>query len=171
MDFTISEEILKIAFPALCGIGGVVVGAVLKSWFDWKLESKKAEQQRRLVLYESQREAAQDIYKVTNECFQLIILLKKDISKDDDTINKLSSVTENLVNTIQKYSLYLPKKVKHKYTSFYLKTANVVMSLSLNKHIKNTTELDKIDINVMRDTLLELEEELRFLIGWRKKDL
>ena len=30
MDFTISEEILKIAFPALCGIGGVVVRAVLK---------------------------------------------------------------------------------------------------------------------------------------------
>ena len=64
MDVIISEEMMKIIFPALCGIGGVVVGAVLKSWFDWKLESKKAEQQRRLDLYEKQREAAQDIYKV-----------------------------------------------------------------------------------------------------------
>ncbi|MFR5646156.1 MAG: hypothetical protein ACLUDQ_06735 [Bilophila wadsworthia] len=67
---------MKIAFPALCGIGGVVVGAVLKSWFDWKLESKKAEQQRKLYLYEKRREAAQEIFSVVLECLHICIILK-----------------------------------------------------------------------------------------------
>ena len=183
MDFTISEEILKIAFPALCGIGGVVVGAVLKSWFDWKLESKKAEQQRKLYLYENRREAAQEIFSVVLECLHICIILKNTeiCPEKEKQLSLLNDVTNKTVTCIQNNSLYLPSNIKHLCSSYYqevqckglLSCSGIEVKKSLLKiaDINIDEELSKINIAEMRKKLFEIEKALSILIGWEEKDL
>ena len=115
MDFTISEEILKIAFPALCGIGGVVVGAVLKSWFDWKLESKKAEQQRKLASYAKQREVIESICCFLYDTIFTLMHISQNINiyKEDrknlrkNTIETLNNILIDGPKLIHKNIIYL----------------------------------------------------------------
>ena len=72
MDIVITDEIIKVIVPALCGIVGVIAGVILKSMFDWMLESKKLYQQRRFALYEKRREASEELYSLAFECFSII---------------------------------------------------------------------------------------------------
>ncbi|WP_278594427.1 hypothetical protein [Bilophila wadsworthia] len=186
MDFTISEEILKIAFPALCGIGGVVVGAVLKSWFDWKLESKKAEQQRKLASYAKQREVIESICCFLYDTIFTLMHISQNINiyKEDrknlrkNTIETLNNILIDGPKLIHKNIIYLPGTLeRHLYDIMFDLTMIAEKIIPLIEHTKER-DFERRELRVIRRLIETLSSNIGIvykisclLVGWSDAEL
>lgn len=184
---------IKFIFPALCGIVGVVVGAILKMWFDWMLESKKTEQQKKIILYNKQIKVLEDIYYALIKYSFYLIKVSMDIEKsespDDIRIfikrnyKNMSENMHNINNIMMNGSIYVHKNICSNTSSLAYKinmlidTINNLLDEYIEKNQINAKRLRGLKKFIEKESA-QINKEIHMLrdaiykaLGWKESDV